>query len=283
MWVRVIVRMKELLFGTAGIPLSTEKRSTLTGIERVRELGLDVMELEFVRSINISAEKAPLVREMAKKNDVTLTCHGQYWVNLNAKEPAKQEASRKRVLDAAKIAHECGAWSICYHAAFYMKDPSNVAFENVKKELKFLVKKLQDSGNDIWLRPETAGKHTQFGTLQELIKMSQEVEQVLPVIDWGHLHAISNGNCNTTEAFRKVLEQLEKGLGREGLNNVHFHMEGIEYTEKGERRHLELENSDANYTDLTRMWKEFKLKGVVICESPNIETDALTLQKAYRA
>ena len=61
--------MASLRFGTAGIPISTPKPSTLTGIEQVRRLGLECMELEFVRSVNISEEKAPLVKEIAKKHN----------------------------------------------------------------------------------------------------------------------------------------------------------------------------------------------------------------------
>jgi len=56
-----------LRFGTAGIPLSTNNPNTISGIAQVRTLNLDCMELEFVRSVNISAEKAPEVKAVAKK------------------------------------------------------------------------------------------------------------------------------------------------------------------------------------------------------------------------
>ena len=49
--------MNKLLFASAGIPLSTKKPNTVNGISRVKELGLGAMELEFVRSINITKEK----------------------------------------------------------------------------------------------------------------------------------------------------------------------------------------------------------------------------------
>ena len=68
--------MDKLLFGTAGIPISTPERNTLNGIEHVRKLGLDCMELEFVHSVNISEEKAPLVKEAAERSNVLLSCHG---------------------------------------------------------------------------------------------------------------------------------------------------------------------------------------------------------------
>src|SRR3989344_2639024 len=113
--------MNILRFGTAGIPLSTSPRDTANGIKQVRKLGLENMELEFVHSVNITTEKAPEIKRAAKENDVVLTCHGQYYINLNSQEKEKIEASKQRIYNAAKRAFECGAWSMVFHAGFYMK------------------------------------------------------------------------------------------------------------------------------------------------------------------
>ena len=86
--------MKKLLFGTAGIPISTSKPTTLTGIEQVNQLGLHAMELEFVHSVNIKEDKAQFVKEVAEKNNIHLTCHGQYFINLSSLEPEKIVASK---------------------------------------------------------------------------------------------------------------------------------------------------------------------------------------------
>jgi len=95
------------------------------------------------------------------------------------------------------------------------------------------------------------------------------------------LHARSNGKYNSYEEFRSVLEDSEKMLGKEFLKNMHIHISGIEYTSKGERRHLVLKDSDFKYQELLRALKEFDCRGVVICESPNIEVDALLLKKTF--
>ena len=65
------------------------------------------------------------------------------------------------------------------------------------------------------------------------------------------------------------------------LDDMHIHVAGIEYGQKGERRHLNLEDSDFNYKELLQALKEFDVKGLVICESPNLEEDALLLQNHY--
>lgn len=277
----VLIRMVDKLrFGTPGIPISTEDRNTVNGIAQVRKLGLDAMELEFVRQVHISKAKAPDVDKARKKHDILLTCHGQYYVNLSSLEKEKIEASIQRVLNAARIANACGAYSLTFHAGYYMKREPKLVYSEIQKALKVITKTLNDEGNTIWVRPETTGKATQWGDLKEITEMSKEFGQVLPCIDFAHLHARTQDN-NTYEEFKDMLTYVEKELGKEALDNMHIHLSGINYSEKGERNHLELDDSDMNYKDLIKVWKEFKIKGAVINESPNVEKDALKMQKYY--
>jgi len=158
---------------------------------------------------------------------------------------------------------------------------SEKVYANIRDRIKEMRKTLDDEGVDLWLRPETTGKQSQFAGLKELLKISSEIQGVMPVVDFAHLHARTGGKENTTEEFRQTLLSVEKFLGKEGLKNMHIHLSGINYTEKGERNHLVLEESDMNYKDLLKVWKEFKIAGVVICESPNIEDDAMLLKKTF--
>src|SRR3990167_2365550 len=179
--------MKSLLFGTAGIPLSTKRPSTLSGIQRVNELNLDAMEMEFVHSINIRRENAPNVKKTAEKESVILTCHAPYYVNLNAKEREKIGASRSRIFNSAKIAELCGAYSVCFHPGFYMKQEPEKVYKKIEEEIKKVARELKENDIKIWIRPETTGKESQFGSLDECIKLSNEISQVLPCIDFAHL------------------------------------------------------------------------------------------------
>lgn len=274
--------MRELLFGTAGIPHSAKGSGTLAGIRRVKELGLGAMELEFVQQVNVSAQAIPDVRKAAADEGIVLTCHGQYYVNLASPEKAKLEASKKRMLHAARTVADCGGWSITWHLAFYQGQSKDKVFAMVKSGVQEVLRQLTDEGKELWVRPETTGKPTQWGDLRECIRLSQDLEHVLPCVDFAHLHARTNGEENTLEEFRAQLALLEKELGRECLDNMHIQVAGINYSEKGERNHLNLADSDFNYNDLLKAWKEFRIKGVVIAESPNIEGDAMMLQKMWK-
>jgi deoxyribonuclease-4 len=274
-------KVDRLRFGTAGIPLSTPKRSTIDGIVHVRNLGLDAMELEFVRGVNLKPELAKKIKYVARKHDILLTAHAPYYINLNAAEKAKVEASKKRIIQSAERLYDAGGWSVVFHAGYYLKqDPAKV-YERIKGEIKDIVSTLQDRGIEVWIRPELTGKPTQFGDLKELVRLSEELEMVLPTIDFAHAHARNKGKCNTVEEWREMLSFMEDRLGREALDNMHIHISGINYTSKGERNHLNLQESDMNWEDLLRILKEFRVKGVVISESPNIEGDALLMKKKY--
>ena len=132
---------------------------------------------------------------------------------------------------------------------------------------------------NIALRIETMGRISQFGNLDEVLAIT-EVAGVLPCIDFSHLHAV-NGKNNSREEFADILTNIENKLGRHGLDNMHIHVSGIEYTAKGEKRHLEFEASDFKYRELAQAFSDFKIKGMVICESPNLEVDALKLKKEF--
>ena len=273
--------MDKLRFGTCGIPLSTTKKGTSEGINKVKELNLDAMELEFVRSVYIKKEIAPEIKEQAKNKDIILTCHAPYFINLNSEDKKKFYASIGYIKNSAIITSLCGGYSVCFHAGYYMKQDPKKVYERIKEGLKIIIKEVNEFDKKIWIRPETSGKISQFGTIHEILDLSLEFDNVLPCIDWSHLHAFTNGKNNSSEEFREVLTLVEKKLGRKALDNVHFHCQGVEYTEKGERKHLNLKESDLKYEELLKTWKEFKIKGVVIAESPNVEEDALLLKKLY--
>ena len=271
----------ELLFGTGGVPLSAKSSSTEAGIERIAELGLGCMEVEFVWGVKMSPEVAASVGELAARKQVVLTAHGPYFINLNAVEPQKVHMSKERILQTARIAALFDARSITFHAAFYLKSTSAETYTVVKRYLEEIVNILRNEGNKVTISPEVTGKPSQFGTLEELLQLSSEIEGVLPCIDFSHWHA-RTGKANSYQEFLGVLDQVEKKLGRRGLDNMHIHLSGIAYGKKGEIKHLMLEDSDLHYAELLKALKERKAKGVIICESaPDLEQDALLLQQTY--
>jgi deoxyribonuclease-4 len=272
--------MADLLFGTGGNPHSAETSSTIDGIRRIAELGLGCMEMEFVYRVTMGEKTAQEVAEEAANKVINLSAHASYYINLNARELEKRKASQQRLLQAARIASICGAKSVVFHTAFYLGDPPEKAYSNIKQLLEETLDKLRKENIQIWLRPEVMGKRSQFGTIEEVIRLCSELEGLAPCIDFAHLHAVTGAN-NSYQEFVSILQQFEDGLGRTALDNMHIHCSGIKYGAKGEIKHLNLQESDLRYTELLKALKEYKVKGLLVCESPNLEEDALLLQETY--
>ncbi|NWF78089.1 MAG: TIM barrel protein, partial [Chloroflexi bacterium] len=240
------------------------------------------MEVEFVQGVKMSPQAAASVGELAARKKVVLTAHGPYFINLNAVEPEKVHMSKERILQTARIAALFGAKSITFHAAFYLESTPQETYTTVKKHLQEVVNTLRREGNKVTISPEVTGKPTQFGSLEEILRLSSEIEGVAPCLDFSHWHA-RTGKANSYQEFLDILDQVERKLGRQALDNMHIHLSGIAYGKKGEIKHLMLPDSDFQYAELLKALKERKVKGVVISESiPHLEQDALLLQQTYR-
>jgi len=274
--------MAGLLFGTGGIPHSTNKpKNILNGIKRLAELGLGCTELEFVYGVRMSETEAGQVAGGAQKSRIKLTAHAPYYINLNAHEHEKLIASQDRLLQTVHVASLCSVQDVAFHTAFYMKDSPEEVYSRVKNLLVGITGEIKRQKKHVLLRPELMGKVSQFGSLEELLNLCSEVEGVAPCIDFAHLHA-RTGRFNSYYEFKSVLTQIEKRLGRTALDNLHIHLSGIRYNSgSGEVMHLNLRESDMRYTELLQALKELDVKGMVICESPNLEEDALHLQETY--
>jgi deoxyribonuclease-4 len=276
----VVTTKQGLVFGTAGIPNPLKAKTTQGGIELLYKLGLSCMEVEFVKGVNMTPATARDVARVATKRGIRLSAHAPYFINLNAREPEKVRASRERIVQTARITALLGGESVVFHPAYYLKDEPDKVYATVKTNLEQIVARLKIEGNRVCIRPEVMGKDSQFGTLEEVLQLCAEVEGVAPALDFAHWHA-RTGKVNSYNEFIAVLKKVEKRLGRAALDNLHIHVSGIRYGEKGENNHLNFAESDFNYEALVMALKDYKVKGMVICESPNLEDDAQLLKQAY--
>lgn len=267
---------KKLNFITAGVPLRAKGYED--GFQVLDEMNLDGLELEFVRGVRISDKSREVVSNAKNK---VITAHAPFYVNLNAREDDKVEASIQRIIETAQTTNELGGFSITFHAGFYLGMDAEAVYKKIADGIKIITDELKKVNNNIWIRPETTGKATQWGDLDEIIRLSKEFETVLPCVDFSHLHARYNGAVNTFDDFCAIFEKIGNELGQSALDNFHAHIAGIDYGNKGEKKHLNLEESDMNYKDLLKAFKDFNIKGAIVCESPNIEDDAKLMKEYY--
>lgn len=270
-----------LLFGTAGVPHSAAADSTVSGIQRIRELGLDCLEVEFVRGVHMDAETAAAVRRAAEKHRVRLSVHAPYFINLNADDEGKRLQSQERLLKSARTAAACGAVSVVFHAGYYGGSEPEQAGRTIRAGLARVMSVIRQERLPVSLRVETMGKKSQFGSLDEVLSLCREVEGLKPCLDFSHLYA-REGRVNSYGEFERVLAKVAKKLGLRALRDLHIHVAGVHYGQAGELKHLNLEEADFRYDEWLEALRASDAAGMVVCESPNLEQDALRLQSLYR-
>ncbi|HEX7713028.1 MAG TPA: TIM barrel protein [Bacillota bacterium] len=269
--------MDQLLFGISGLPVGDQspKRNYRSGIAYLKTAGLDAMELPFVRNVNVTDKNKDEILQEKLDKDFFLSAHGSYFINLNADETEKQQQSMERIIKGAKALKSVGGNSLVFHPGFYLNDSPEVTYATIKENLM----KLPDLG--VAYRLETTGKPTQFGSLDELIGLCNEVPTCRLCVDFAHIHARGGGSLKTYDDYTAILAKIRERLGEAALFDMHIHLSGINYGAKGEKNHLSFAESDFNYTDCLKALKDYKVKGCVICESPILEKDAALLKETY--
>ncbi|MDP4094647.1 MAG: TIM barrel protein [Bacillota bacterium] len=269
--------MDKLLFGISGLPLGNEnsKFDYASGIRYVKSIGLDSMELLFVRSVNVTDKNKDAILKSKLENGIYLSAHGSYYINLNSSEPEKQEQSIARILKGAKALGEVQGRSIVFHCGYYKNYSVEDTYQRIMEKLNSM------PYFNVDYRLETTGKKNQFGTLIELVSICKEIKTCKLCIDFSHIHARYNGRLKTYEDFADILHYVSEQLGKSALYDMHIHIAGINYNQNGEKNHLPLLESDFNFVECLRALKNYEVKGCVVAEGPLVEKDAILLKKTY--
>jgi deoxyribonuclease-4 len=272
-------------FGPAGVPPMFRLMGATTADvpKLLREEGLDAFEYQAVRwgpKPQIKQQDAEKLGEEARKNDVRLSMHGSYFVNLSGKEDVV-EASKRRLIAAATAADWMGAYVMVFHTGFYGRFEKEYAFKTCVTALKEVSAEMKSLGLKVKLGPETMGRKFQVGSIDEILAINQEVEGTQLVIDWGHLHARHQGTFKSSADMRAVAEKVEQQLGTQALRSMHCHFSAIEFTSQGEKRHHTLDEKryGPDFRMLAEVIADFGLHPTMICESPILDVDARKMKE----
>jgi deoxyribonuclease-4 len=260
----------KIYLGPAGNCSSAKEGGSLSSFERLKELKLDAQEIEFVRSVYMKNEKAKDVGEAAKRTGIKLSVHAPYYINLA--NPEQVNPSKKRILDSAERAHYLGASPVVFHPGYYMKLGKKEALDMVRRSCEEMSGALGKKGWDTALGLETTGKVSQFGTVEEILEICGAVKRCVPVIDWAHLYAKHQGKAD----FRPILKSVTDA----GFKKIHTHFSNIEFTDKGERRHLTLGHGQPDFGEVAKVILDSDLEEItIISESPVLEQDSLVMKR----
>jgi deoxyribonuclease-4 len=262
--------MAKIFIGPAGTG-----GAEISNFQKIKDIGLDAVEIEFVYSIWMSKEQARAIAEANKKIGLKLSIHAPYFINLNSDDPKKIGASRARILKCCEIGHYLSSSSyripIVFHPGFYLKKSKEECYKIIVEQINKIQEEIDKNKWNVILAPETTGKPTQFGDIDELLSIVREVGCGI-CIDFAHLKARYNGNINYPEIIEKIKNS--------GLKRIHAHFSGIEYTAKGERRHLVTEEKDIK--ELFNYLSKLNIEISIINESPQTLEDAIKMKKIMK-
>jgi deoxyribonuclease-4 len=275
---------KRLHFGPAGKPTTMKRGDYVKAIEVVASMGLDALEYEAVRGVRISEAKARAIGEAARKFGVILSMHAPYFINFASPEEETRKKSQERLIAAVRAASWMGAYAVVFHPGYYKGNSSKEEALHRTIEALKPVDEYIDSNNikGVWIAPETTGKTSQVGDVDEVIEICRHLKHARPAVDWAHLYARSQGKfVISIDDVVKTVEKIERELGTWAVKPLHTHFSKIEYGEGGEKEHhtLSEEGYGPDWRIVCRAYKQLGIEAVVISESPILEQDALLMKK----
>ena len=235
-------------------------------IESVASYGVAAAEVEFTYGVRMKQEDARTLGKLNKQYNLMLSVHSPYYINLASKEKEKIEASKKRIIDSCDRGRLMGAKYVVFHAGFYQGRDKEEVFQMIKEGIIDIQQIIKKNRWNITLAPETTGKESQFGDIDELIRMKKETGCHL-CVDFAHLKARNRGKIDYDEIMKKL-----KPLG-----HIHAHFSGIEWTDKGERRHLITPEKEIK--ELLSYLLKYKIDVTIINESPDSIGDSVKTLK----
>ena len=251
----------------------------------VKEKGLDAFEYSFGRGILMGESKALSIGNAFKENQIQISVHAPYYINFANPDPEKIQNSIDYVLNSAKMVRLMGGNRTIFHPATQGKDTRENAFARTLDNFKKLTEAIYNANmQDLIYCPETMGKLGQIGTIEEVTELCSLDKIYIPTVDFGHINAREQGSLKTYDDYKNRLQYMIEKLGYEKMKRFHVHFSKIQYTVKGELRHLNFDDQKygPEFEPLAQALIDLKLEPVIICESAGQQDeDALYMKKAY--
>lgn len=273
-------------FGPSGASeeVVEEKMNKKTQAEYLKSLGLTAYEHPFTFGVRITPKTQDELKDYFINSGIKISIHAPYYINFASSDDVQILKSNKYLLDSVIKAREIGADRVIFHPGSLTGQDREVALQNILNSLTDFVKLLDENNiHDVYICPETMGKHGQLGTVEEVAKMCAIDDRIIPCIDFGHINAFTLGELKNEQKYDEIFNLFINKLNKK---QIHIHFSRIEFTNKGEKRHLNL-NDDSefgpDYKQMLKSLKKFDAEVRIISESAGCQTtDSAILLNFYK-
>jgi deoxyribonuclease IV len=258
----------DLRFGPARVP---SRESPEAAIEMLRERGYTACEIDFANGFWMDYAWAEEFGKLARRRRIVLSVHAPIAGFMGHVERDKKHAMAVGMLDhSAGIAKVAGAEPVVFHPGFLLGRTRKRALAQVVEQLADLRERLEGKDRAVPFGVEVMGRVRELGTAEDVFAISTAQPWVRPVIDFAHLHAVTDGGFTTVKAFHDVLKEGNRLLPRG--TPFHIHFSDIAYANRNETKHLPYGEGTLRAEPLAKALARFARPATVISESPDEES-----------
>ncbi len=257
-----------------GVSLPVSMRGLFRKLKLVKCLGIDWIELVFARYVDVCTNFLNDLKKVLSKLKLCTSIHAPYSINFCSEKLIVQERSLELVKRCLDIAHLLESKCVVIHAAYYMSYGPTLCYNLVKKHVQELVKYVESRGYECKIAIETMGRKSQFGTLDEVLRLCRDVntKYIIPCIDWAHVYIRNGGYINYEHVLSRLLDSIN-------TDHIHTHFTCVHDLED---EHEPLDSNNPPFRELVLTLRKFKDRInniVIVCETPLQEKDAVKMKK----
>ena len=275
------------IFGSAGNPASfyyAGYKNTVDVFQWLKVQNLDSYEYQAGNGLTAGIATLQKIGEKAAENNIALSLHAPYYISITSDDDETIAKSINHALKCVDGANALGAYIVVIHSGSLGKNTRAQALEKAESTISRLLEILyKDNKTNVRIGLETMGKQNQLGTLEEVIELCKIDSILYPVVDFGHLNSRGDREkFKTGEDYLKVFDLIAQNLTDEKAKYLHCHFSKIEYTQKGEKKHLTFKDKTfgPEFEPLAEVLAKNKLYPNIICESAGTQAeDAVKMKK----
>jgi deoxyribonuclease IV len=269
----------DLHYGPARVP---SQESPEAAIALLQERGYTACEIDFEGKFWMDYDWAERFGELAREADIVLSVHAPIAGFMGHAERGKKLNMAVGMLDhSAGIAKAAGAEVVVFHPGYLLGREREAAIDSVVEQLGELRERLEKKDRAVPFGIEIMGRVRELGTAEDVFAISARSGWVRPVLDFAHLHAVTDGAFTQTALFADVLEGADAVM--EPGAPFHIHFSDIAYANRNETKHLPYGEGTLRVEPLGLALREFDRPATVITESPDEESNQAIRAELYAA
>jgi deoxyribonuclease IV len=269
----------KLHFGPARVPARDTPEAA---IALLQERGYTACEIDFEGRFWMDYPWAERFGELARDADIALSVHAPIAGFMGHAERGKKLNMAVGMLDhSAGIAKACGAEVVVFHPGYLLGRERPAAIDSVVEQLTELRERLEKKDRAVPFGVEIMGRVRELGTAEDVFAISARCGWVRPVLDFAHLHAVTDGGFTETATFAAILAGADQVT--ETGAPFHIHFSDIAYANRNETKHLPYGEGTLRVEPLGQALKKFTRPATVIGESPDEASNQAIRAELYAA